>query len=170
MKTLQQHIFIIGFMGVGKSTISKELSQSYQVPETDTDARIVEKEGMPITDIFDQKGEDYFRKVETGILDELKEEAPCIVSCGGGMVMREENVIKMKAQGKILLLTAEPESIFERVKNSKDRPLLNGNMNVEYIAKLMEARRPKYQATADMVVATDGRTPQEIVEEIMELC
>lgn len=167
MDTLKQHIFMIGFMGVGKSTVSKALSSRYQVAETDTDKRIVEKEGKAITDIFADSGEEYFRSIETQVLDTLENEAPCIVSCGGGMVMREINVEKMKKQGKILLLTASPETIYERVKDSNDRPILNGNMNVEYIKELMEARRPKYEAAADIVIATDGKSPEEIAEEIV---
>lgn len=167
MSELKQHIFIIGFMGVGKSTVAKELGSRYRAKEADTDKMIVEKEGKAITDIFADSGEEYFRNVETGILDDLKNMQPGVVSCGGGMVMREINVKKMKEQGKILLLTARPETIYERVKDSTDRPILNGNMNVEYIEELMEARRPKYEAAADIVVATDGKMPGQIAEEIV---
>lgn len=167
MSGLKQHIFMIGFMGVGKSTVAKELGSRYQVEEADTDKMIVQKEGKAITDIFADSGEEYFRNVETGILDDLKNMPPGIVSCGGGMVMREINVKKMKEQGTILLLVAEPETIYGRVKDSTDRPILNGNMNVGYIKELMEARRPKYEAAADIVVATDGKTPEQIAEEIM---
>lgn len=93
---------------------------------------------------------------------------PMVVSCGGGAVLREENVNLMKAAGRIVLLTAEPETVFDRVKGSTDRPVLNGNMNLSYIKELMEARRPRYEAAADAAVATDGRTAEEICEEILE--
>lgn len=92
-----------------------------------------------------------------------------VVSCGGGAVLREENVALMKKNGTIVLLTAEPETIFERVRHSSERPVLNGNMNVEYIAGLMEKRRPKYEAAADLVVATDGKRTEEICKEICEM-
>lgn len=166
MQQMKQHIFLIGFMGVGKSTISQELKQLFEVEEIDTDACIVQKEGRPITDIFAEDGEAYFRSVETGILNDLKSVAPAIISCGGGMVMREENVIKMKEQGKIILLMATPQTIYVRVKDSTDRPLLNGHMNVDYIRQLIEARMPKYEAAADIVIHTDGRAPAEIAKEI----
>ena len=93
---------------------------------------------------------------------------PMVASCGGGTVLREENVALMKAAGRIVLLTAEPETVFDRVKGSADRPVLNGNMNLSYIKELMEARRPRYEAAADAAVATDGRTAEEICEEILE--
>lgn len=166
MSELKQHIFLIGFMGVGKSTISKALKDYYDVEEIDTDAGIVEKEGMAITDIFAQKGEEYFRQAETSMLETLKSCKPAVISCGGGMVMRQVNVEKMKEQGVILLLQAKPETIYERVKDSTQRPLLNGHMNVDYIRSLMEERRPKYEAAADFSVSTDGKTPEQIAKEI----
>ena len=84
--------------------------------------------------------------------------------------MKEENVRLMKESGKIVLLTAEPGTIYERVKDSTERPVLNGNMNVGYIEELMEKRRPKYEAAADVKVATDGNTAEEICGEILEVC
>lgn len=167
MKTLQEHIFLIGFMGVGKTSTSRELSRILSVEEVDTDAMIVEQEGKKIADIFAEDGEEYFRRTETALLDTLKEHSPCIVSCGGGMVMREENVRKMKEQGRIYLLTATPETIFEHVKDSTDRPLLNGNMNIPYITELMEARKPKYEAAADIMIETDGCTPEQVAEKLI---
>ena len=169
MTKLNEHIFLIGFMGVGKTSTSHQLSRKLKVKEIDTDAMIVEEEGRSISDIFDTEGEDYFRSVETGILDKIKDMKPCIVSCGGGMVMREINVNKMKEMGKIILLTATPETIFEHVRYSTNRPLLNGNMNIPYIKKLMDAREPKYTAAADIVFKTDGLTPDKVADELIKL-
>lgn len=164
---LQKHIFLIGFMGVGKTSTSKELSRKLEVNEADTDAMIVEKEQRSITQIFEESGEPYFRQVETGILDVLAKEAPCIVSCGGGMAMREENVAKMKESGTVVFLTATPETIYSHVKDSTNRPLLNGNMNIPYIRQLMEAREPKYQAAADICIETDGCTPEQAADKVI---
>ena len=91
------------------------------------------------------------------------------MSCGGGAVLRDQNTQMMKETGKIVLLTATPETVYERVKDSTDRPLLNGNMNVEHIAKLMEKRRELYVNACDIKVATDRKTPQEIAEEILKI-
>ena len=168
MNKLKEHIFLIGFMGVGKTTTSRSLSRMLSVDEMDTDAMIVKQEGKAISDIFAEEGEEYFRQTETALLDKLKQMPPCIVSCGGGMVMREENVRKMKEQGKIYLLTAAPETIYEHVKDSTNRPLLNGNMNVPYITQLMEARNPKYHAAADVVIETDGCSPMQVAQKLVE--
>lgn len=163
-------ISLIGFMGVGKSTISRKLHELTGRPEVDTDKRIVEEQGCPISQIFEEKGEPYFRRLETDLIDELGTLPPGIISCGGGMALRDINVKKLRAIGNIVLLTATPETIYERVKDSTDRPLLNGNMNVPYIRQLMEKRRPFYEKAATIRVATDGKTAAEIAEEIIEKC
>ena len=87
----------------------------------------------------------------------MQERKNTIVSCGGGAALRAENVKEMKKNGRVVLLTAHPETILERVKDSEDRPLLNGNKNVEFIDNLMESRREKYEAAADIVVHTDKK-------------
>ena len=169
MKKLTEHIFMIGFMGVGKTSTSCALSRQLEVKEIDTDAMIVEQAGVTISEIFAEKGEEAFRQMETALLDEIAEMEPCIVSCGGGMVMRTENVEKMKKQGKIVLLSATPETIYSHVKDSTSRPLLNGNMNVEYIAGLMKQREPAYEQAADYKIVTDGLNPRRVAEKITQL-
>lgn len=165
---MDKNILLIGFMGAGKTTVSKGLSKMTDMKEIDMDAYIVKKEGMDITEIFDKFGEEYFRKKETECLIEIMRENNCIVSCGGGVVVKDENVEHMKNGGKIVLLTATPETTLERVKNSTDRPILNGNMNVEFIAKLMEKRKERYLAVADIIVETDNKDVKEICKEILE--
>ncbi len=168
MANLKGHVFLTGFMGVGKSSTSKALSRMLGVSEKDTDVMIVEKEGCAIAKIFEKKGEEYFRSLETGILDDIKKLRPCVISCGGGLVLREENVKKMKESGKIVLLSATPETIYSHVKDSQSRPLLNGNMNIPYIKKLMSQRMPKYIAAADVIIETDGFNPKEVADKIVD--
>ena len=141
---MTQHIYLIGFMGTGKTTISHKLQELTGANEVDMDAWIVEKNEMSINDMFEKYGETYFRDRETDAVREISQTEPAIVSCGGGAVLRDQNTQMMKETGKIVLLTATPETVYERVKDSTDRPLLNGNMNVEHIAKLMEKRRELY--------------------------
>lgn len=162
------HIMLIGFMGAGKSTVSSYLSKQLNMEEVDTDSLIVKKEGKKIPQIFEEKGEKYFRDCESSILIDLQKRNNLIVSCGGGIVLREENVWNMKKQGRIVLLTATPQTIYERVKDSKERPILNDNMNAEFIAQLMEKRQDKYLAAADIIVATDQKTVEQICDEIIE--
>lgn len=164
---LEGHIFLIGFMGVGKTSTSRQLSKKLGIHEKDTDAMIVAQEGKSIADIFAQEGEAYFRRKETELLELLAKEEPCIVSCGGGMAMREENVKKMREAGTVVFLTATPETIYKHVKGSTSRPLLNGNMNIPYIKQLMEAREPKYQKAAELLIETDGCTPDEVADKVI---
>ena len=155
-------------MGSGKSTISNMLSEKLNVKQAEMDEMIVQEQGMPITEIFEKFGEAHFRDIETDLVKRLQEENGIVVSCGGGAVLREENRKMMKAAGVIVLLTAKPETILERVKDSTNRPILNGNMNVDYITRLMEKRRVCYEDAADFIVETDGKSCEEICEEILE--
>ena len=100
-------------------------------------------------------------------LKELESEHDLIVSCGGGMALRDTNAAIMKAAGTVVWLTAEPETILERVKNDDSRPLLRGNKNTAFIGDLLEKRRPKYAAAADIAVATDHRSVDDICDEII---
>lgn len=161
------NIMLIGFMGTGKSTVSRQLSKLLGYEEVDTDQLIVEKEGMPITDIFEKYGEDYFRTSESNTLIELQKRNKLLVSCGGGIVLRDENMKHMKSNGRIVLLTARPETILERVKDSNVRPILNNNMNIEFISDLMDKRKDRYEKAADIIVSTDGKEVDEIADEII---
>lgn len=164
---LQKRIFIIGFMGTGKTTVSSCLSEKLGCPAVEMDQRIREESGMEITDIFEKYGEEHFRDLETSLIRSIGTEPPCVVSCGGGAVLRPENVRMMKDTGVVVLLTARPETVLSRVKGDDSRPNLRGRMSTEGIAGLMEKRRLAYETAADMTVETDHRTPDEIGEEIM---
>lgn len=161
------NIFLIGFMGCGKTTVSNMLRKRFGMDVIEMDQRIAEEEGLSISEIFEMYGEAYFRDAETRLLVDLKDQKNVVVSCGGGTALREVNVAEMKKSGKIVLLTAKPETVFERVKNSHDRPLLENNKNVEFIAEMMERRREKYLAAADVIIETDAKSVLEISDEIM---
>lgn len=162
------NIVLIGFMGTGKSTVSSYLKRNFGMEVVEMDQIISERQGMNISDIFKTYGEEYFRDLETDLLIEMQSRKNVVISCGGGVPMRERNVVEMKKNGKVVLLTAKPETILERVKNDHGRPLLEGNKNVEFIVELMEKRREKYEAAADIMIETDGKTKQEICKELMQ--
>ena len=183
------NIFLIGFMGAGKSTVARELKKQLEMNYVEMDQLIVEqrgmaitdifeeygemdqlnveKRGMVITDIFEEYGETYFRNLESNVLIELQKRKQTIVSCGGGIVVREDNKDHMKKNGRVVFLTATPNTVYERVKNSTERPILNNNMNVEFISQLLEKRRALYEEAADITVATDGKSVSEICDEIV---
>lgn len=164
---LNYNIVLIGFMGTGKSTISAYLSSCFDMETVDMDQVIAEKEGMSISKIFETYGEEYFRNAETNLLKELQSRKNVVISCGGGTPLREENVKEMKKNGKVVLLTAKPETIFERVKDNHDRPLLENNKSVEFIEELMLKRMDKYMAAADIIIETDNKNRQEICDELI---
>lgn len=164
---LGYNIVLIGFMGTGKSTVSRYLSDTYGMKTAEMDQIIAEREKRSISDIFETDGEDYFRNLETKLLKELQSWNNTVISCGGGAALRKENIAEMKKNGRVVLLTATPRTVYERVKDSEERPILNGNKNVDYITELLEKRREKYEAAADVIVPTDDRTVQEICEDII---
>lgn len=163
-----RNIMLIGFMGTGKSTVAAYMNQAYGMEVVEMDDVLAEREQMTIPEIFDKYGEEYFRNRETELVQELQKDENKIVSCGGGVVLREQNVEEMKKAGVIVLLTALPETILDRVREDENRPLLRGNKNVAFIEKMLEDRGPKYRAAADVIVATDGKDAAAICREIME--
>ena len=164
MEQLAYNIFLIGFMGAGKSTVSDYLNRAYGMDVVEMDRIIAQRQGMSISDIFENYGEQYFRNLETNLLIEMQSKSNVVVSCGGGTPMRENNVAEMKKNGRVVLLTAKPETILDRVKDSHDRPLIENNKTVPFIANLMEKRREKYEAAADIIIETDGKNKEQICE------
>lgn len=169
-RNTMKNIYLIGFMGAGKSTVAAAMCKEYGLSQMEMDEQIEKEEGMTIPEIFSVKGEPYFREKETGLLERCTGMSNLVVSCGGGAAMRECNVAEMKKNGKIVWLNVSAETVYERVKDSHNRPLLEGNMNVEYIEELLNKRRPKYEAAADVIVDTDKKSLKAICREIMENC
>lgn len=164
----KSNIYLIGFMGTGKTTVSHALSNLLGYEEIDTDARIAHGQGQSIADIFEIQGEQAFRDMETELLRVLAGESHKIISCGGGMALRQENAALMQANGVVVLLTAEPRTVLGRVQGDNGRPILNGNMNEAYIRQLLAGRMPYYQAAAELEEATDNLSPAEIAREIQK--
>lgn len=163
-----RNILLIGFMGAGKTTVSACLGKMLAMETIEMDRYIEEKEKMTIREIFQTYGEPYFRNCESNTLIELREKDHAVISCGGGVPLRPENVELMKKSGYVVWLTADPATILERVKDSTERPLLNGHMNLPFIRDLMDSRREKYDAAADLTVDTSGKTVEEICEELLQ--
>ena len=162
------NIVFTGFMGVGKTTVSAYLANLLDREVIETDQYIVEKSKMDIPAIFDKFGENYFRDLESEAVAEISKKRGVIISCGGGAVIREKNVLELKESGIIIRLTATPNTVLERVKNSKERPILNGHMNTEFISTLMKKRDSFYSNAADITISTDGKTVDEVAKECIE--
>lgn len=165
----EKNIFLIGFMGCGKSTMAKILSKETGKELVEMDETIEAEAGMTINEIFDKHGENHFRDLESRLIERIVDKGGAIVSCGGGAVLREENIANMRKNGTVVYLSATPETIYERVRHSTHRPLLNGNMNIEHISQLMEKRLSSYEKAADVVVYVDGKEKNEVVENIKQI-
>ena len=163
---INKNIFLIGFMGCGKSTMARLWAEKTGMELIEMDETIETETGMSINQIFETYGEDYFRNLESELILRITEKGGAVVSCGGGAILRTENVENMRKNGRIIYFSAKPETIFTRVRYSTNRPLLNGNMNVDYIASLMEKRLPRYLEAADETICVDGKEKQEILEEL----
>lgn len=162
------NIVFIGFMGVGKTTVSSHLAKFLNREVIETDTYIVEKANMDIPSIFDKFGENYFRDLESESVTEISKKRGVIISCGGGAVIREKNVLELKESGIIIRLTATPNTVLQRVKDSNERPILNGHMNTEFISTLMKKRDNFYSNAADITISTDGKTVDEVAKECIE--
>lgn len=168
---LDKNLMLIGFMGTGKTTVSSALRKITGLEEVDMDKYIVEREGMSIPEIFEKFGEKVFREKETEALKEIQKTKGKIVSCGGGVVLKDENIEIMKEGGIVLLLTASPEVIFDRVKDNTNRPILNADMSLDHVKRLLEARRERYELAADVLIDTDHsdrvRTCHDIIKKVI---
>ena len=165
-----RNLFLVGFMGCGKSTMARILSEKTGAELIEMDETIEKEAGMSINEIFEKHGEQYFRDLESQLVERIMKKGGAVVSCGGGAILREENVLNMKKNGKIVYFSATPETIFKRVRHSTNRPLLNGNMNVEYISELMGKRLLLYEKAADITIVVDEKNKQEVVDELMQIC
>ena len=160
-------IVLIGMMGCGKTSIGKKLSDIMGCELLDIDKIIVDKEQMTISNIFDTKGENYFREVEKDIIFNICKSKNQIVSLGGGAFENIETQKFLLNNFKVFYLKTSPEVIFNRIKNDKSRPLLKDNMNIETISNILNFRKPNYEK-AHYTVVTDDKTPDEICKTILK--
>lgn len=163
---LNQPVFIIGFMGAGKSTVSRCLAALCGVHAVDVDERLETRERRVIADIFSEDGEDHFRRLETEYLTEIAQGDPCLVSCGGGVVKRPENVRIMKRAGFVVYLAVTAEVSAARISDAQSRPLFK---TVEVARRTMAEREPLYEAAADVRIEAGNRPVSEIAAEIRDI-
>jgi len=160
------NLVLTGFMGTGKTSVAKELSRILGRKIIDVDAEI-EKKGTPIKEIFRKHGEPYFRDLETAMLKEVSGNRAVIISTGGGVVLRKENMEALRKTGIIICLGASPETILERTSKTAERPLLQVEEPLTKIKELLSAREACYK-DADIAINTEGKNPREVAGEILE--
>ena len=161
------NIYLIGFMGTGKSTIAKKLQRFLPFQVVELDEAIERVEAMTIPEIFEKKGEDGFRNAESQLLSIIAKEKNQIISCGGGIVLRQENIDTMKNSGTVVRLDASPEVIYERVCRNDKRPLVKGK-RLEDVKNMISDREEAYKNAADITVDAGTLSPEEIASEIVK--
>lgn len=162
-----KNVVLAGFMGTGKTEVGRELARLLDTKLIDVDAEIERSLKMTINEIFKQFGEPGFREIETGVIKKISENKNIIISTGGGAVLKQENMDIFRKNGIIVCLTAAPETILKRTSNNTERPLLQVENPLGKIKELLSYRKPFYEK-ADVIIDTEGKTPLQIAEEIIE--
>jgi shikimate kinase len=166
-RQLGNKLILVGFMGTGKSTVSKLLAGRLEWERVDVDEQIVSRAGQSISDIFAESGEEGFRDIESDVLASiLADEASSVIATGGGAVLREANRNLMLASGLVVALKADAAQIIDRVQSDDARPLLQGDA-ASRVNTLLEQRKHAYDF-AHITVDTTSLTADEVVAVIME--
>lgn len=160
-------VVLVGPMGAGKTTVARLLADAWDLPVRDTDADIVESTGREISDIFVESGEDVFRELEVAAVATALAEHDGVLALGGGAVMRGETRALLDGVPVVFLRVGLTDAV-KRVGLGVGRPMLLGNVRSR-IKTLLDERTPVYESVATHVVETDGRTPDEVAAEIVEL-
>lgn len=162
------NIFIIGPMGVGKTTIGRHLATIFSKEFVDADQELENHTGASISLIFDIEGEEGFRKRESAIIDDLTRRHNIVLATGGGAILAEENRKNLRSRGYVLYLSADVDTLYGRTRKDKTRPLLQTDDRRKTLQEMMEKRGPIYRETADMIVETDDRPAAVVAREIAD--
>lgn len=165
MQRNQSNIYITGFMGTGKTSVGRALSEKLKMNFVDTDEEIERISGTSIEKIFSDFGEVRFRELESEVLNLVSKKQGCVASVGGGAVLNSLNVLRMKNTGTVVLLEAGVETIIKRLERDSSRPLLKGDEKEKRIASLLEARKPFYNLAGGFKIKSEGSV-DSIVGEI----
>ncbi len=163
---------LIGFMGAGKTTVGKCLAKRLGANFQDTDKLIEREIGLTVSDIFEQFGEEHFRRLETALVSKLSSSLQnTVLSVGGGLPMKKENHSYLKKIGTVVYLEVSKETVVKRLAQDTTRPLLAGEPSQvsDRIERLLQERGPIYAALADRVIAADTLSAEEIAERIISV-
>ncbi len=165
------NLVLIGYRATGKTTLARLLAQRLGWSWVDADVEIERRAGKAIARIFAEDGEPAFRDLEAQVVADLCRSRHLVLAAGGGAPMREESRRRMRASGKVVWLVARPETILARMgadqTTAARRPSLTGKAPLDEIVDLLERREPSYAATAHVCVDTEGKSPEQLVDEIL---
>ena len=164
---MTDHIFLVGMMGAGKTTLGRALARRLGREFVDCDRVLVERTGVPVATIFEIEGEEGFRRRESGVLQELCTRDRCVIATGGGVVLSEANRDLMRTSGTVVYLKARLESLWERTRHDSTRPLLATPDPHARLAELLAEREPLYRESAHVVVETGQQSPATAVGRVL---
>ena len=164
-----KNIFIVGSMGSGKTSIGKMLAKNNNLSFLDTDHEIIRSCGYSIPDIFEKFGEEHFRGLETEQLRKMNAIENHVISTGGGIILRDDNERLMKDLGIIIFLDININSQIDRVKNRKNRPLLNNKSLKDNLLSLKKIRDPIYKKISNYIIDVSGKERDQVINEIQKI-
>ena len=158
---------LVGLPGSGKSTVGRQLARRLAIPFFDSDHVIEQRLGCSIREYFEREGEERFRDIEQAVLDELTQGEACVLSTGGGSVLRAENRAHLHQRGRVVYLRSTPEEVFRRLRHDRNRPLLQVADPLQRLRDLFAARDPLYRETAHFVIETGRPSVATLVNMIV---
>ena len=164
-----KNIVLIGMSGVGKSEKGMYIAKMLGWKFIDTDELIVEKEKITIDDIFLNYGEEYFRNIESQIVENISKLENTVISCGGGIIIRQENIASLRRNGYIFLFLGKIQTIVNNLnRSSVVRPLLKDNLNLyNQVERLFKSREKLYHLSSDIIINIDDKNMDEIYKEVL---
>jgi shikimate kinase len=165
----KKNLVLIGYRGTGKSTVAAILAERLGRSVLSTDGEIIRRAGVSIPEIVEEHGWDWFRDLETAVVRDASAGKAKILDCGGGAILREENRRALRENGVVVWLRASVDTIADRIRTDDQRPSLTGEKSfVDEIADVLEEREPVYREACHVEIDTDGRSPAEISNLILE--
>ena len=174
-----KNIILVGFMGSGKTVVGRALARLTGLSMVDADAELVRRAGRPISQIFQEDGEEAFRELERSVIGDLCAQSGKVIAAGGGSFVDPDNRKLMLASGRVVCLSARAETILQRISRSQGnesekgkapfRPLLAGDDPLTRIKELLAQRAQAYDQ-AHHTVETDGLTPEQVADQVYDLC
>ena len=164
---MKNNIVLVGFMGCGKSTVGKLVAEQLHFTFCDTDTLVEQRENTTVSEIFADKGEQYFRTLERTVISEISAENGLVIATGGGAVMNPENAENLRKTGFVVFLDITPEAVLKRLENDTTRPLLMREDKASAVTELIAKRKPFYTNVAHVVINAENdldATAKQIIE------
>ena len=165
---MKDNIAIIGFMGSGKTTVGEILAERLEYRFFDLDRLIEVSEGRSIKDIFTEDGEEYFRNIESKIIRKIIKNNNCVFACGGGAILRRENMRMIASRSDVVYLMISPSEAVKRLSGSTERPLISIEERNKKISELLNKRSSLYLKYAEIIINNEKLTPEEAADTIIK--